>query len=134
MAEKTARLTFDEDPDNPIRLRLSVALGDYLDFVEQWDACETVADLRAAYTRFSQLALLDGESMLTRGLGASKAIVAQWLVAVRDVPPPLLVESTVTALFPEDSTPPPANRSDRRRNSSGRSRKMRSSSGIPATP
>lgn len=123
---KTAELVFEEYPDDTYTLQISpVSVRKFFDFVGEWAQDSTWEDYLAQLTRFTDLASpalngtpLSADAFLEGDNALAKAIVNQWIVAVRDVPPPLLAGSGGTTASPAGPTPRP--------NSSGRKRSTRS--------
>jgi len=106
---RTARLEFDEYPDDHIVVRLSpVSLDDFDAIVDLFNVAgrQVLAKpIRALYAKWAPVALISWsfpEPATVAGLGARDpnlglAIVRQWIEGVRHVPLPLPVPSSGTA-------------------------------------
>ena len=123
----TGVFTFEDYPDQEFRCRLSpVSMGAFFDFLDAWDAVQTITDMRSVIGTFVELAAptwTTGESaFMDLDQALIKAIVAAWIRAMREVPLPLPAGSSGIERSPEHSTPTLAAASAHRPRSQGRRR------------
>jgi hypothetical protein len=131
---KRIEFQFAEFPDTPISAVVSpVPMGVYFDFLDRWLVTQPLAEYRESLETFQRIAQPDPPiAELDFNLG--RALVNEWLAAVREVPLPLLGAPSEPEPSPEPSSATPARPSRSRQSSRGRRPTTRSSAGIPATP
>lgn len=108
---RTARLEFDEYPDEHVIVRLSgIPLSEFFTVRDAFAELTWDADAMAAFAELFSPFLVSWsfdvpieEGVFAYHLGLGVAIVREWLKAVRDVPSPLPQRSSVGAAS-EDPT------------------------------
>ena len=127
----TGVFTFEDYPEQEFRCRLSpVSMGAFFDFIDAWDAVQTITDMRAVIGTFVTLAdpaWTTGETaFMDLDQALIKAIVGAWIRAMREVPLPLPAASSGIERHREPSIETPAAGSAPRPISSRRRRSTRS--------
>lgn len=136
-----AELTFEEYPGETFTVKLSpVSMRAYFAFVEHWakpgiQPFEQIRDQVEEFIALAEPTWTTGEpTFLDLDWMLIQAIVGQWMTRIREVPLPLLVGSSVTAVSPERSTETAENGSSPHPSSPEPRRSTRSSGHTRATP